>query len=92
MTVSVPGTVRSDEPLQLSGSIRPRTEGALIQVERLVGKEWRAIGQSVTTDSQGAFTASINPLPRGVATLRVAVLADQNWAQINSPTFNIIIR
>ena len=92
MTVSVPGTVRSDEPLQLSGSIRPRTEGALIQVERLVGKEWRAIGQPITTDSQGAFTASINPLPRGVATLRVTVLADQNWAQINSPTFNIIIR
>lgn len=92
MTVSVPGTVRNNEPLQLSGSIRPRTEGALIQVERLVGKEWRAIGQSITTDAQGSFLASLAPQPRGIATLRVTVLADQNWGEISSPTFNIIIR
>ncbi|MEY4291526.1 MAG: hypothetical protein RL130_1468 [Actinomycetota bacterium] len=92
MTVSVPGTVRNNEPLQLSGSIRPRTEGALIQVERLVGKEWRAIGQSITTDAQGSFLASLAPQPRGIATLRVTVLADQNWGAISSPTFNIIIR
>ncbi len=92
MTVSVPGTVRNNEPFQLSGSIRPRTEGALIQVERLVGKEWRAIGQSITTDAQGSFLASLAPQPRGIATLRVTVLADQNWGAISSPTFNIIIR
>ncbi len=92
MTVSVPGTVRNNEPLQLSGSIRPRTEGALIQVERLVGKEWRAIGQSITTDAQGSFLASLAPQPRGIAMLRVTVLADQNWGAISSPTFNIIIR
>ncbi len=92
MAVSVPGTVRNNEPLQLSGSIRPRTEGALIQVERLVGKEWRAIGQSITTDAQGSFLASLAPQPRGIATLRVTVLADQNWGAISSPTFNIIIR
>lgn len=92
MTVSVPGTVRSNELLQLSGSIRPRTEGAIFQVEKLVGKEWRAIGQATTTDAQGAFSVSLAAQPRGISTLRITVPADQSWGAISSPSFNIIIR
>ncbi len=92
MTVSVPGTVRSNEPLQLSGSIRPRIEGVTVQVEKLIGKEWRTIGQSITTDAQGTFAVSLASQSRGIATLRITVPADQNWGAISSPIFNIIIR
>ena len=92
MMISVPGTVRSNEPLLLSGSIRPRTAGAMVQPEKLVGKEWRPLGQAVATDAQGAFALSLAPQPRGVITLRINVLADQFWGPISSPTFNIIIR
>jgi spore germination protein YaaH len=92
MTVSVPGTVRSNEPLQLSGSIRPRIEGVTVQVEKLIGTEWRTIGQSITTDAQGTFAVSLASQSRGIATLRITVPADQNWGAISSPIFNIIIR
>jgi spore germination protein YaaH len=92
MTVSVPGTVRSNEPLILTGSIRPRSEGAVVQVEKLVGKQWQLVGQPITTDAQGGFTFTLGAQPRGIATLRVTVPADLNWGAISSPTFNIIIR
>lgn len=92
MTVSVPGSVRTNEPLTLTGSIRPRSEGAVVQVEKLVGKQWQLVGQPVTTDAQGSFTLTLGAQPRGVATLRVTVPADLNWGAISSPTFNIIIR
>jgi hypothetical protein len=92
LTISVPGTVKSNETLLLSGSIRPRTAGAMVQLEKLVGKEWRPLGQAVVTDTQGAFVLSLAPQPRGVITLRINVLADQFWGPISSPTFNIIIR
>ena len=92
ITVSVPGTARSNEVIALVGSIRPRSEGTVVQVERLFGKDWKLIGTATTTDAQGSFTFSITPTPRGVATLRVTVPADQNWGAINSSPFNIIIR
>jgi spore germination protein YaaH len=92
MTVAVPGTVRTNETLTLTGSIRPRSEGAMVQVEKLVGKQWQLVGQPVTTDAQGGFTFTLGAQPRGVATLRVTVPADLNWRAISSPTFNIIIR
>ena len=92
MTVAVPGTVRTNEALTLTGSIRPRSEGAMVQVEKLVGKQWQLVGQPVTTDAQGGFTFTLGAQPRGVATLRVTVPADLNWGVISSPTFNIIIR
>ena len=92
MSVSVPGTVRSNEPLMLTGSIRPRSEGAVVQVEKLIGKQWQLVGQPITTDAQGGFTFTLGAQPRGIATLRVTVPADLNWGAISSPTFNIIIR
>jgi len=92
MIVSVPGTVRTNEALTLTGSIRPRSEGVMVQVEKLVGKQWQLVGQPVTTDAQGGFTFTLGAQPRGVATLRVTVPADLNWGAISSPTLNIIIR
>ncbi len=92
MTFSVPGTVRTNEVLTLTGSVRPRSEGAMVQVEKLVGKQWQLVGQPVTTDAQGGFAFTLGAQPRGIATLRVTVPADLNWGAISSPTFNIIIR
>ena len=90
--ISAPGTVRTNEALTLTGSIRPRSEGAMVQVEKFVGKQWQLVGQPVTTDAQGGFTFTLGAQPRGIATLRVTVPADLNWGAISSPTFNIIIR
>lgn len=92
LSISAPGTARTSESLVITGSVRPRSEGVLVQVEKLFGKEWKALGAAITTDGQGSFSFSLAPQPRGVATLRVTVPADPNWGAINSSAFNIIIR
>ena len=92
VAVNAPGTARSTETISISGFIRPRAAGAVVQLERLVGKEWRPVAASTNTDELGNFTATLGTQPRGVLALRVAVPADAIWAATYSPTFNIIIR
>jgi spore germination protein YaaH len=92
MTFAPPASVRAGESIAISGSIRPRSEGAVATLEKLVGKEWQPFDKSAVTDAQGNFTFATAGQPRGVLTLRVSVAADQLWAVATSPTFNIIIR
>ena len=92
VAVNAPGTARSTEAISITGFIRPRTAGAVVQLERLVGNEWRPLASSTNTDELGNFTATLDAQSRGVLALRVAVPADAIWAATSSPTFNIIIR
>ena len=92
LNVTAPGTVRVTEPVVITGNIRPRTSGSFIQVESLVGGAWKALGEPVTTDAQGAFSFTVPAQNRGVLTLRVSAAADALWTATTSPTFNIIIR
>ena len=92
MTLSAPSSLRAGDEMVISGSIRPRSEGAIVTIEKLVGKEWKPLEKTAVTDAQGNFTAVIPGQSRGVLTLRASVAPDQLWAVITSPTFNIIIR
>ena len=92
MTLTAPSSLRAGDEMVISGSIRPRSEGAIITIEKLVGKEWKPLEKTAVTDAQGNFTAVIPGQSRGVLTLRASVAPDQLWAVITSPTFNIIIR
>lgn len=92
VAVNAPGTARSTEAIAISGFIRPRAAGVGVQLERLVGKEWRPLAASTNTDELGNFTITLATQSRGVLALRVAVPADAIWAATSSPTFNIIIR
>lgn len=92
MTLTAPGSVRSGEEITITGAIRPRTEGAIVTLEKLVGKTWKPLDKTVTTDAQGNFTVAISGQSRGVITVRAAVAPDQLWGAITSPAFNIIIR
>ena len=92
MTLSAPSSLRGGDEIVISGSIRPRSEGAIITIEKLVGKEWKPLEKTDVTDAQGNFTVVIPGQSRGVLTLRASVAPDQLWAVITSPTFNIIIR
>ena len=92
MTLTAPGSLRAGDEMVISGSIRPRSEGAIVTIEKLVGKEWKPLEKTAVTDAQGNFTAVIPGQSRGVLTLRASVAPDQLWAVITSPTFNIIIR
>jgi hypothetical protein len=84
--------VKAGNVIEIAGTIKPRSEGAVIRVEKLSGKKWEPIGSDITTDTQGNFTAEINAQSRGVFTFRVTLVEDLNWAAVTSQTFNIIIR
>jgi spore germination protein YaaH len=92
LVLSAPGTMRATADATITGNIRPRTAGSSIQLEKLVGKEWKAIGQVVQSDAQGNFSLTISGQQRGVLAFRVTVAADALWSVVTSPTFNIIVR
>jgi hypothetical protein len=76
----------------VTGNVRPRVPGVVINLEKLVGKEWQAVDVIATTDEQGNFAMSVPAQSRGVITLRATIAQDANWTALASPTFNIIIR
>ena len=92
LIVEAPGTMKSAATATVTGNIRPRMAGASVQLEKLVGKEWKPVDQAVLTDAQGNYSLAISGLSRGVVTFRVSVAADSLWNAVTSPTFNIIIR
>ena len=92
LVLSAPGTMKSTDATTVTGNIRPRVSGAGVQLEKLVGKEWKPIGTAALTDAQGNFTLNLSAQQRGVLSLRVTVAADSLWSIVTSPTFNIIIR
>ena len=92
LSISAPGTARSNEALTITGQIRPRIGGVYIQAASLVNGTWKELAQPVVTDAQGTFSINLTGQMRGVLTLRLNVAADAQWTQVTSQTFNIIIR
>ena len=92
LVISAPGTMKSTSSSIISGNIRPRIAGASVQLEKLLGKEWKPLDQAALTDAQGNFSITLAGQQRGVSTFRVTVASDALWSVVNSPTFNIIIR
>lgn len=90
--ITPPASVKKSESFTVSGSIRPRTAGTFIQVEKLVAGKWQPFGSVLTTDAQGAFTVTIGAQPKGVLTLRVSAAAEAQWPITTSPPFSILIR
>jgi hypothetical protein len=90
--VDAPTSVKAGNAFEIAGTIKPRSEGAIIRVEKLSGKKWEPFGSDITTDAQGSFTAKVNAQSRGVFTFRVTLVEDMNWKAVTSQTFNIIIR
>jgi len=92
INLTAPTSAKSATQLQITGSVLPRSEGAMVTLEKLAGKEWQSIAETVVTDAQGNFVITVAPQTRGVYTLRTTVSEDANWAALTSETFNIIIR
>ena len=92
INLTAPTSAKSATQLQITGSVLPRSEGAMVTLEKLAGKEWQSIAETVVTDAQGNFVITVAPQTRGVYTLRTTVSEDANWTALTSETFNIIIR
>jgi spore germination protein YaaH/5-hydroxyisourate hydrolase-like protein (transthyretin family) len=92
ISLTAPTSAKSATQLQITGSVLPRSEGAMVILEKLAGKEWQSIAETVVTDAQGNFVITVAPQTRGVYTLRTTVSEDANWTVLTTETFNIIIR
>ena len=92
LVISAPGTVKSSASTVITGNIRPRIAGASVQLEKLVGKDWKQVDQPVLTDPQGNFSLNLSGQSRGVISFRVLIAADALWSSVASPIFNIIVR
>ena len=92
LSIEAPGTMKSAATATVTGNVRPRIAGASVQLEKLIGKEWRPVDQPALTDAQGNFMLSISSQVRGISTFRISVAADALWSVVTSPSFIIIIR
>ncbi|CAN2178145.1 Glycoside hydrolase family 18, catalytic domain containing protein [Candidatus Nanopelagicaceae bacterium] len=92
INLSVPTSAKSGTQFQVAGNVLPRIADAMVTLEKLTGKVWQSIAETVITDAQGNFVITVAPQNRGVYTLRTTVSEDANWAALTSQTFNIIIR
>ncbi len=91
--VDAPTSIKTGSEFVITGSIRPRTSGATIRIEKLSGKNWIPLELPIEpTDPQGNFSVKISGQSRGIFTFRVTLLEDQSWKAVTSPTLNIIIR
>ena len=90
--VSAPASVKKGETLTVTGSIRPRSAGTFIQLEKLTAGKWQPFGTIVTTDAQGAFTLPLTTSGKGVLTLRVSAAAEAQWPIASTEPFSILIR
>ncbi len=90
--ISAPASLKKGESATVTGSIRPRSAGTFIQVQRLISGKWQPFGTIVTTDQNGAFAIPIPAQSKGVLTLRVSAAAESQWPIATSPPFSILIR
>lgn len=89
---NAPASIKKGESLAVTGSLRPRSAGTFIQLEKLSAGKWQPFGTIVTTDAQGAFTIPLTGASKGVLTLRVSAAAEALWPIASTEPFSILIR
>ena len=91
ISITAPGTVKSQTPFAIEGVVRPRTAGALVSLMKFNAGAWKSV-VTVTTNDQGVFNFAVEGQGRQVARYQILVGADQIWRQVAAPEFSIIIR
>ena len=89
LIMTPPTSVKSGLAFTISGIVLPRTAGVTITLSTTSGK---IVGQTTTTDAQGAFTISVPAQARSIGTYQITVGADATWPVLASDAFSIIIR
>jgi spore germination protein YaaH len=92
LLLNPPATIKSNESFTVTGSLRPRTAGTFITVEKLAGGKWVPLGPATPTNAQGGFAFSIPASTRGVLILRVTAAAESLYPVVISPQFSILVR
>ena len=83
-------TQKHGVPMQINGTLLPRTAGATATLQRLIAGKWQNIGVSAATDSKGEFVLTTSEAKRGVVTMRVQITSGSQL--ISSSEFSIVVR
>lgn len=73
------------EPGVLSGTVRPRLSGVLVQIERQRGSSWTRVGETIA-DESGAFRLEVDLVP---GAYRARVPATDGFADGYSPLLTV---
>ncbi|CAB4829745.1 MAG: hypothetical protein F2761_04210 [Actinobacteria bacterium] len=83
-------TQKNGVPMQIKGTLLPRTADATATLQRFIAGKWQNIGVSAATDSKGEFVITTSQAKRGVVTMRIQIA---NGPQvISSSEFSIVVR
>jgi spore germination protein YaaH len=91
ISLSAPGTEKAKVPFQISGTVRPRSAGAVVSLMRYTAGTWKNVA-TATTDEKGNFLFPNAVEARSIVRYQVIVQADSIWRQVAAPEFSIIIR
>ena len=83
-------TQKHGVPMQINGTLLPRTAGATATLQRLAAGKWQNIGTSAATDSKGEFIVTTSQAKRGVVTMRIQIA--NGPLMISSSEFSIVVR
>jgi hypothetical protein len=83
-------TQKHGVPMQINGTLLPRTVGATATLQRLTAGKWQNIGVSAATDSKGEFVLTTSQAQRGVVTMRIQIANGPEM--ISSSEFSIVVR
>jgi hypothetical protein len=83
-------TQKHGVPMQINGTLLPRTAGATATLQRLTAGKWQNIGTSAATDSKGEFIVTTSQAKRGVVTMRIQIA--NGPLMISSSEFSIVVR
>jgi len=83
-------TQKHGVPMQINGTLLPRTAGATATLQRLTAGKWQNIGTSAATDSKGEFVLTTSQAKRGVVTMRIQIANGSEM--ISSSEFSIVVR
>ena len=83
-------TQKHGVPMQINGTLLPRTAGATATLQRLTAGKWQNIGTSAATDFKGEFIVTTSQAKRGVVTMRIQIANGPEM--ISSSEFSIVVR
>ena len=83
-------TQKHGVPMQINGTLLPRTAGATATLQRLIAGKWQNIGASAATDSTGEFVLTTSEPKRGVVIMRIQIANGPQM--ISSSEFSIVVR
>ena len=91
ISLSAPGTEKAKTVFLISGTVRPRSAGAVVSLMKYTAGTWKNVA-TATTDEKGNFIFPNAGEARSIVRYQVIVQADSVWRQVAAPEFSIIIR